>query len=65
MNYKELKESGYKLFTTSLFRGYISAKITDDNVKCVPYNGRYGKGYKVQKHNPNSTQYALVEYWVK
>lgn len=34
-----------------------------DGIK-MNYNGRFGKGYIVLKHNPLSTRYCICEYWV-
>lgn len=65
MKYNSLRKNGYNLVKVSKFRGYVSTKVTDDNAVCIPYKGRYGKGYKVERNNSQSTQYALVEYWVK
>lgn len=52
-----------KLSHTSLSRscgGYICKGVT----KQVPYQGRFGKGIKVFSHNPNSTRYCLVTYYI-
>lgn len=48
---------------SALCRGYVSVKATEGIV--TEYKGRFGKGYKVKRHNPNSTQYCFVEYWVE
>lgn len=42
-------------------RGYVSRKRLGI---IVPYNGRYGVGYKWFTTCPNSTQYKLVTYLV-
>lgn len=48
---------------TSLFRGYVSKKRYPDGLK-EAYKGRFGKGYTIKYHNPNSTMYAFVEYYI-
>lgn len=45
----------------SLARGYVSRKRLGI---IVPYNGRYGVGYKWFASCPKSTQYKLVSYLV-
>lgn len=47
---------------TSLCRGYVSVKA-EDGIR-QPYKGRFGKGFTVKKHNPNSTLYCYIEYWI-
>jgi hypothetical protein len=47
---------------TSLHRGYVSNKITE--TAPINYNGKYGKGYTTMSHNPNSTQYCFINYYV-
>ena len=47
---------------TSLCRGYVSVR-SDGYVS--KYNGRFGTGYTVKIHNPNSTIYCYIEYYVK
>lgn len=45
----------------SMARGYVSRKRLGI---IVPYNGRYGVGYKWYTTCPKSTQYKLVSYLV-
>lgn len=45
----------------SMARGYVSRKLLGI---IVPYNGRYGVGYKWFTTCPHSTQYKLVSYLV-
>lgn len=45
----------------SMARGYVSRKRLGI---IVPYNGRYGIGYKWYTTCPKSTQYKLVSYLV-
>ena len=59
---EELENAGYKYHHTALFRGYVSRKI---DYQILPYEGRFGVGYKVLKPNPNSHNYSWVEYYVK
>ena len=51
----------YKEHHTSLSRGYVRVgqKIKEE------YNGRFGKGYTIKRHNPNSTQYCYITYYVE
>lgn len=51
-----------KFHHESLRRGYVSVK--ESNGIKLNYNGRFGKGYIVLKHNPLSTRYCICEYWV-
>lgn len=55
-------EKKYELHHTALTRGYVSVKNTE-GIK-EQYNGKFGTGYTVKHHNPNSTRYCFVEYWV-
>lgn len=52
----------YKEHHTSLSRGYVSIKATE-GIK-EPYKGRFGEGYTVRRHNPQSTRYCLITYYV-
>lgn len=45
---------------TSLTQGYIPK----GTLKRVPYQGKFGKGVKVLSHNPNSTRYCFVSYYI-
>lgn len=47
---------------TSLHRGYVKKSI-GETVK-ENYDGRYGNGYKTYSHNPDSTNYCFVNYYV-
>lgn len=53
----------YKEHHTALIRGYVSVKVSHGI--CTPYNGRFGKGYTVKRHNPSSTRYALITYYIE
>lgn len=53
----------YRLHHTSLCRGYVSVKETE-GIK-ERYKGRFGEGYTVKSHNPNSTYYCFISYYVK
>ena len=46
---------------TAAAKGYISRKL-DEVIK--PYNGRFGRGYKVCKPRWDTTNYYTVEYWI-
>lgn len=43
--------------------GYVSTKEKETDP--IPYSGRYGKGYKTYSHNPNSTRYCFVNYYIR
>ena len=47
---------------TARAQGYVSAKGAG---YVVPYKGRFGRGYKHYTHNPNSTYYCYVTYYVE
>lgn len=47
---------------TALTQGYVSVKV-EEGIK-VPYSGRFGEGYKVLSHNPNSTRFCFVSYYI-
>ena len=51
-----------RLHHTALSRGYV--KVAEDGME-ETYNGRFGEGIKIYRHNTQSTQYCIVEYWVK
>lgn len=51
-----------KLHHTSLTRGYVSVK---SEVIKEDYNGRFGKGHTVKTHNPNSTRYCYISYYIE
>ena len=46
---------------TSKAQGYVSSKGAG---YAVPYKGRFGQGYKHYTHNPDSTYYCYVTYYV-
>lgn len=52
---------GLRRHHTATKRGYVGV----NQIICEPYNKRYGEGYAVYMHNPNSTQYCYVTYYVK
>ena len=49
------------LHHTASAKGYISRKI-DEVVS--EYNGKFGRGYKVEKPRWDTTNYHTVEYWI-
>ena len=62
--YDEIIEADDLRFHHSSLRlGYVSTKLIDGIV--WKYKGRFGSGYVVEKHNPRSTKYKIVEYWIK
>ena len=52
----------YKAHHTALTRGYVSIKATE-GIK-EPYKGKFGEGYTILSHNPNSTRYCYITYYV-
>lgn len=69
---REIYENGKKYYIingvkhyqhhTSMHRGYVSVK---SNGEVEKYNGRFGKGYKILKHNPDSTTYCICVYVIE
>lgn len=53
----------YKFHHSALCRGYVSVKATEGIRE--KYEGRFGKGYIVKRHNPESTQYCLISYYIE
>ena len=64
IEYSELMRSNLEHVKTSLFRKYISRRLSSYGLY-EPYNGRYGKGIRVFRPNWDSTNYCWVEYWVE
>lgn len=54
----------YILHHSATAKGYIAKKRFPLG-KCEKYEGKFGKGWKVSKHNPASTNYCIVEYWTE
>jgi hypothetical protein len=50
----------YKFHHSALARGYVRV---GHEVK-EPYNGKFGRGYKLYKNNPCSSRYCIVEYYI-
>jgi len=48
---------------TARTQGYVSRK--SEGSKPIPYDGRFGKGFKIYRPAYDSTRYCFVEYWVK
>lgn len=46
---------------SALSRGYIRVGETKEET----YNGRFGVGKRIYKHNPLSSRYCIIEYWVE
>jgi hypothetical protein len=51
-----------KFHHSSLCQGYVSKKLPD-GIK-APYRGRFGEGYTIKSHNPRSTLYCWISYYV-
>ena len=54
----------YRLHHVALARGYVSRK-PGAMPKIIPYNGRFGMGYKVLRPCYHTTRFVWCEYWVK
>lgn len=54
----------YKEHHTSYARGYVSVKNGGEEDP-KPYKGWFGKGYTIRSHNPNSTMWCLITYYVE
>ena len=52
---------GLRFHHSAFAQGYVSAKGAG---YAVPYKGRFGRGYKYYTHNPISTYYCYVSYYV-
>lgn len=50
-----------KYHHTALTRCYVKV---NHEIK-EPYKGRFGEGYTVKTHNPNSTRFCFISYYVK
>lgn len=53
---------GLRFHHSAFAQGYVSAKGAG---YAVPYKGRFGRGYKYYTHNPISTYYCYVAYYVE
>ena len=53
----------YEFHHTALTLGYVSVKNME-GIK-EEYNGKFGKGYTVKRHNPESTRYCFIDYYVE
>lgn len=51
----------YHAHHTATHRGYQSVKGSTFE----PYDGKFGKGYKEHIHDPRTTNYHTVIYWVE
>lgn len=50
----------HHLHHTALMPGYLPVW----SVKWMEYSGKFGTGFIVLRHNPNSTKYVLKDYWI-
>lgn len=48
----------------STFKGYISRKLSVDELPVLPYKGKFGVGFKVLLPNWESTKYSRVKYFI-
>lgn len=59
---KDIVDNGFIFVKSAWAKGYISRKI-DCNIE--PYKGHYGQGFRVHYPTRKSTQYHIVEYYVR
>jgi hypothetical protein len=52
-----------RLYKTASCRGYLSRKNPEGIIE--PYEGKYGKGFRVKKPRWDTTRFITVEYWIK
>lgn len=62
--FDDLEKRGYKYHHCAYCRGYVSVK-NDGLDTPEPYKGRFGVGYTVKQHNPHSTIYCYINYFIK
>lgn len=62
-NLKDIVNSGFEYHHTAWERGYHSRKYPYYSIE--PYDGKYGKGFKVHFGTTTSTQYHLIDYFVR
>lgn len=58
-----IESEGYAFSHEALHRGYFTRK--GNLAKVIPYQGRFGGGFKVILPNYNSTNYVRVMYFIK
>ena len=51
-----------KYHHTALALGYVSTKNTD-GIK-LDYIGRFGTGFTIKRHNPSSTRFCFIDYYI-
>ena len=44
--------------------GYISRKLSPEEVPVYPYTGKFGRGFKVLLPNWESARYSRVKYFI-
>lgn len=48
----------------STCQGYISRKLSPEQLPVYPYTGKFGRGFKVLLPNWESTNYSRVKYFI-
>lgn len=46
------------------WRGYLSRRLSPEELPVYPYTGKFGKGFKVLLPNWGSTNYSRVKYFI-
>ena len=65
MTYKDLPFGQLRCHHTALARGYVSRKLSDDELPVYEYHGRFGDGFVVYLANYLSTRYCQIMYLIK
>ena len=65
MTYKDLPIDQLRCHHTALARGYVSRKLSDDDLPVYEYHGRFGDGFVVYLPNYLSTRYCQIMYFIK
>lgn len=45
-------------------QGYLSRKLSPEELPVYPYTGKFGRGFKVLLPNWGSTNYSRVKYFI-
>lgn len=62
-NLKDVVDKGFEYHHTAWAKGYHSRKYPYYSIE--PYEGKFGKGFKVHHSTTYSTQYHLIDYFVR
>ena len=65
MTFKDLPMDQLRCHHTALARGYVSRKLSVDDLPVYEYYGRYGVGFIVYLPSYKSTRYCVACYYIK